>query len=474
VLSFSRNNQVVRWHENTAGDGTTWTPDTIASSHADLSFVEAADIDGDGDDDVVSAQFSTAGLTWHENTMGDGSAWTERTVATGTAGARMVGIADVDGDGDLDVVAGWEATSVEKATWHENTVGDGTAWTEHPVISEAVQNLGVADFDGDGDPDILVSGISDGVRWLENTNGDGSSWARDSIEGLFFFSTQKQLPAADLDRDGDLDVLFIQGTGVRWFPNRGGQFALPSADVAQRYLSPASGSQEILRIDAVHRGRAGDSAVDLESLEFRFVDSLGDPMRISDFTFLFSSAVEHTGVFLDDGSGVFELGSDTPVVPSAAFMDGITGVLTFLFQTDAATEQFGVTADRTYFLALRLHVDAGAGGDSGFQVTHLTESSSTAKDATHDLPLELEYDANVSTAVISRELSTASCSSPAELELIGETVDDNLVCTAGSVLRAEQSSVTSTGDLTLQAGEAVRLGSDFAVLAGGTLTVDVP
>jgi FG-GAP repeat protein len=67
------------------------------------------------------------------------------------------------------------------------------------------------------------------------------------------------IAAADVDGDGDLDVLGAATQNplldIAWWSNRGGQFALPTADTAPPSI--ANGQiADVLRIDARHRGRA--------------------------------------------------------------------------------------------------------------------------------------------------------------------------------------------------------------------------
>ena len=58
-----------------------------------------ADMDEDGDLDVLSASYEDDTVAWYENTAGDGSAWTAHSITTEAIGATSVYCVDVDGDG---------------------------------------------------------------------------------------------------------------------------------------------------------------------------------------------------------------------------------------------------------------------------------------------------------------------------------------------------------------------------------------
>ena len=142
---------------------------TVDGAFDGAESVYAADVDGDGDLDVLGAAFFADGITWWENTAGDGSAWTEHTVDGAFDRACDVHAADVDGDGDLDVLGA--ARLADAVTWWENTAGDGTAWTEHTVDGtfDMARSVYEADVDGDGDMDVLGAAMAaDDIAWWVN------------------------------------------------------------------------------------------------------------------------------------------------------------------------------------------------------------------------------------------------------------------------------------------------------------------
>lgn len=214
----------VTWWENTSGDGTTWSQHLIDGTFARAFTVYAADLDGDGDVDVLGGAGETQGeVAWWENTAGDGSAWTKRTVDADFDGARSVIAEDIDGDGDLDVVGtAWIAGMV---SWWENTVGDASAWTEHLVVQNFTDAHPVyaADINGDGDMDIVAAARSGStVAWWENDTGDGSSFTMHTIDASFSYAAS--VFVADVDGDGDMDVLGAAeiADDLTWWENIGG------------------------------------------------------------------------------------------------------------------------------------------------------------------------------------------------------------------------------------------------------------
>ena len=88
---------------------------------------------------------------------------TAHTISDSAYEAHSISAADVDGDGDMDVLAGHN-----NITWYEN---DGSeSFTTHTISTSAASSVYTVDLDGDGDMDVVGSS-SDSVAWYEN---DGS------------------------------------------------------------------------------------------------------------------------------------------------------------------------------------------------------------------------------------------------------------------------------------------------------------
>lgn len=105
--------------------GVSFSAQQIISAVANgANSVFVADVDGDTDLDVLSASFWDSKIAWYENVDGLGNFGPERVITTTASDARAVFAADLDGDGDVDVLS---ASSLDnKIAWYENTTcGDG-------------------------------------------------------------------------------------------------------------------------------------------------------------------------------------------------------------------------------------------------------------------------------------------------------------------------------------------------------------
>ena len=116
-----------------------------------------------------------------------------------------VGVADVDGDGDPDVVG---AEGSVEVSWWENLDSRGTSWTQHVIdgFFGSGFSVDVADVDGDGDVDVMSASFTSGeIGWWANLDGNGTFGGVQRI--AFHRDRATAVLGADIDQDGDVDAL---------------------------------------------------------------------------------------------------------------------------------------------------------------------------------------------------------------------------------------------------------------------------
>lgn len=219
--------EAIKWWANTAGDGSAWSSHTVESSWEAIHFVTLDDVNGDGDIDLITVDRMYGDVIWFDNMYGDGSSWSDHTIASGFQDGRMARLDDMDGDGDMDVVAA--STSSDEIVWWDNLDGLGTSWLEQSVDSDFNSAYAVypLDLDADGDMDLAGTAASGfpsyvgQVAWWENVDGLGTSWTRYMIEPDF--SAAWGLAVGDMNGDAAFDIIATSAeyNAVTWWEQRG-------------------------------------------------------------------------------------------------------------------------------------------------------------------------------------------------------------------------------------------------------------
>ncbi len=295
VISDRGDGNTLYWYEND-GSGSTWTARLIADNgFSNLEKLQLTDLDGDGDLDVLTADSAMNALYWFEN---GGTSWSQHTIdmtATDLNNVAEARAADLDNDGDLDVVA--VSPNSGKVLVYTNTAGDASNWSQ--TFNKSVINphaLDLGDWDMDGGVDILVGAGANGnlfqiyynstaskitfgsstgnvyaIRMVD-MGGDGAPEILTASSGTgggisVWFGAgpgtwtetvvvtgigEKQLEVLDMDHDGDLDIVASNNGGkVAWYENTDGQ----GTSWSERILTSTGGNSEAaLPLDADNDG----------------------------------------------------------------------------------------------------------------------------------------------------------------------------------------------------------------------------
>jgi hypothetical protein len=201
-------------------------PVALSPSIGVFAGMALIDLDRDGDEDIVGA--GSSGFSWNEN-VGNG-AYTSHALWTNFANSYDFKPADFDGDGDLDLaVASIRTTTSGHIGWLENDGAQTFVFHDFGFMSDPPRALATADLDSDGDVDFAVVGsMDDGNYWYENDGHGAFTRHFFGTPHANFGTYESSVDAADVDRDGDIDLLTGGTQGVAWHENVDGAFVFRS------------------------------------------------------------------------------------------------------------------------------------------------------------------------------------------------------------------------------------------------------
>lgn len=275
----------------------THLPDSVLRNSMDVGV---ADLDGDGDLDVVIPQeFRLNKLMLNDGTgrFTDISATlpplSEEEMAAGPPQLRFEGaghdsedvsIADFDSDGILDlIIVAEDDVKFGRTNVHEYYRGLGGARHQRvgglpDMEADAIAH---ADFDGDGDLDLLIAGA--GQDRLLTNDGKGGFTDQTGSRAPREDRVTQDGEFADLDGDGDLDVVLGQEGGhALWLNDGSGRFSdasdrLPDpGNVEARKVTPADidgdGDLDLYFSHVSWQGREGQDRLLINDGSGRFSD----------------------------------------------------------------------------------------------------------------------------------------------------------------------------------------------------------
>ncbi|KAK7249366.1 hypothetical protein SO694_00048155 [Aureococcus anophagefferens] len=302
--------------------------------------VVALDVDGDGDVDLLTAEYASSSVVWYEANNA-GSGFRASVVSDSVDGAQSVFAIDVDGDADVDALSA--SYNDNDVTWYEQRPdGSGIDWYAHQIFGAGgyVYDVSAIDVDGDGDVDALHADVT----------GDASLalWVNDGAESFvqFDISTSASSPRSvcgfDFNGDGDVDVVSGEAGVVALYGRNGAGYAGVSLTSA---------------VSSVYRAVPAD--IDGDGLTDLVVASSGDN-SVKYFRGATTASVGAAQVVDRDMDMAVDVdvadfdGDGTLDVVAAAFVGGLVRV----YETDTAT----VLADQDWGSGTTLRSGAGEVG----------------------------------------------------------------------------------------------------------------
>ncbi|MCH2364732.1 MAG: VCBS repeat-containing protein, partial [Planctomycetes bacterium] len=237
------------------------------------SDLDAADFDGDGANDLLTANYYTLELLWNDGT----GSFEERESIAVERGTRYAAAGDFNGDGLADIVS---TNDRSNRAWVYINAGERSF--SEPVaygVGSVPSVVRVVDIEGDGDLDICTVNVGSGtITILQNDGNGGFGSVRTVVTGL---ASPAHLAVADFDLDGSADFAVASDDNIAIL--YGGDFSereVFAANAGELVVADLDGDGDtdlgysilasrriavLLNVSGVFFSQPGEFAVDIEA-----------------------------------------------------------------------------------------------------------------------------------------------------------------------------------------------------------------
>jgi hypothetical protein len=228
ILAFSSTDTTIYWYPNN-GDANFSVRDTLLYPAINIRYFNTADLNNDGNLDLLTSSNGFNQVAWYKN-LGGLNFTSPKFPSNIVATPNDLAFGDLDNDGTLDILvaAGWRNIISYIRNLGDLKFGNLNSIVHTYTIpaSGYSRAVHISDLDGDGNNDIIygydASSFNEGdgkIVWLKN-NGFG-----EFIEPIELLNNVTNyvwaVSSADLDNDGDMDIIASIDSKVLYFKNNG-------------------------------------------------------------------------------------------------------------------------------------------------------------------------------------------------------------------------------------------------------------
>ncbi len=402
IVSVDFEGRVAAWDNDGTPFNGTWAMQEVRDfNQGGADVVRLGDLDGDGDLDIVADVSASIRALQNDGTPFNGI-WAVNTVGGAGNNLGSLALGDLDRDGDLDIVSGTNSGSVD--VWQNDSTPFSGTWTQQVVgaATDDVESVVVGDLDGDGDLDILTGTQAVGenfevIAWLNDGTPFNGTWNQQDVGASADWINA--VPVGDLDLDGDLDIVSgSRDSELKAWRNIGGSAALIVTDTSPGGLIGDSTEVDVLQVIFSHNGIAGDADLELNRWDLDlFRSDCTTPLTGPEA----NAFIDNLRVRLDDGDGNFETNGSDVLVADVGALGPVAGVQMVSFTNGDANVQVsqGGTPSKTYWISILTTANASSANPNQLCLNFDPDSDAIVEGKTPDFSVSIQDTAATSGTV---------------------------------------------------------------------------